>query len=426
MINRGLNFFLTLKLINLSLLYQKLSRNSILSIQLSTRIQKVKPSATIASSIKARALQAQGISVIDLGVGEPDFDTPNTIKEAAIKAIEAGFTKYTPVDGIPTLRQAFVNKLKKDNGLDYEMSQVMVSNGCKQCIYNLAQACLNPSDEVILFAPYWVSYTQMVKLAGATPVIISAGIDENFKITPEKLEQAITDKTRLLLINSPANPTGIAYTKAELQALAQVLIKHPNILIATDDIYEHILWAKEPFHNLIMANSELIERTVILHGVSKTYAMTGWRIGFAAGPKPLIQAMTTLQGQSTSGASSISQKAALAALEGDQTCVAEMVAAFKERHDYLVSALNQLPGFRCIPSDGTFYSFPNVEGVIDHLQRKGKPISNDAELADYLLNEAHVVTVPGSGFGAPGYLRFSFATNLDNLHEAIKRIKNVL
>lgn len=388
---------------------------------LSNRLENVKPSATLAVASKARALKMQGKQVIDLGIGEPDFDTPEHIKAAGIQAIQAGFTKYTAVDGTLDLRKAIAAKFQRDNQLQYEPNQILVSCGCKQSLYNLTQALLSPNDEVIILAPYWTSYPEMISLAGGIPKFVSAGIEQHFKINPSQLQSAITPKTRLLILNSPSNPTGMAYSRKELEAIGKVLENHPNIVIATDDIYEQILWSKEPFSNILMACPKLTDRTVVFNGVSKTYAMTGWRIGYAAGPKFLIEAMSMIQGQSTSGPCSISQKAAQMALEGDQSCIETMVKAFKERHDYLVDALNEIHGFHCIPGDGTFYVFPNVDKAIENLPS----VSNDAELADYLLNKALIATVPGSGFGAPGHIRLSFATSMDNLKRAVAGLKQV-
>lgn len=388
-----------------------------MNMLLSNRVKRIKPSPTLAVSAKAALLKAQGQDVINLGVGEPDFDTPPHIKKAAIEAIEKGFTKYTAVEGIIELRKAIVNKFAKDNGLQYEPSQILVSCGGKQSFFNLVQALLNPDDEVIIPAPYWVSYPDMVFIADGKPVIVETGIEQHFKITPVQLEQAITSKTRLFVINSPSNPTGMAYTFKELQALGQVLIKHPQVFIATDDMYEKILWGFEPFSNLLNACPELYARTIVLHGVSKTYAMTGWRIGFAAGPKDLIEAMTNIQSQSTSNPCSISQIAAKAALEGDQACILPMREAFKQRHDFIVQALNSISGIECKATNGTFYAFPKVQSLIERLGLK-----NDLELAEFLLN-AGIAVVPGTAFGAPGYIRLSIATSLDNLQEAIKRLK---
>ncbi len=393
-----------------------------INFRLSNRVQGIKPSPTLAVSAKAQEMRAKGKDIIGLGTGEPDFDTPEHIKAAAIEAINNGFTKYTAVDGIPALKQAVIAKFKRDNNLDYAADQILVSCGGKQSFFNLAQAMLNPGDEVIIPAPYWVSYPDMVILAGATPVIIEAGIEQGFKITAEQLEDAITDDTRLFVVNSPSNPTGVAYTKAELEELGDVLRRYPQVVIATDDMYEHILWAEEPFCNILNACPDLYDRTIVLNGVSKAYAMTGWRIGYAGGPKPLIQAMKKIQSQSTSNPTSISQVAAQIALDGDQTCITNMLKAFKERHDFVVSELNTIHGVRCIESQGTFYAFPSMHGVINsHTEAK-----DDVALAEFLLNEAEVALVPGSAFGAPGYMRLSYATSLDILTQALKRIKDVL
>lgn len=385
--------------------------------QLSDRVNAIQPSPTLAVSQKAAEMKAAGHNVIGLGVGEPDFDTPEFVKTAAKAAIDAGHTRYTAVDGIPQLKQAVVDKFKRDNGLSYEPSEILISAGGKHSIFNLLSAWLNPGDEVLIPAPYWVSYPDMAKLVGAEPIFIEAGIDQRYKITPAQLEAAITPTTRLMFLNSPSNPTGTAYTKAELEALADVLRQHPQILIATDDMYEHILWSEESFHNIAMVAPDLKDRIVILSGVSKAYAMTGWRIGYAAGPKPLIAAMKKIQSQSTSNPASISQWAALAALEGDQSCITEMVKAFKQRHDYLVEALNAIPGMQCIAGDGTFYTFANIDAL---MAMKGA--SSDVELCEMILNEAKVALVPGSAFGAPGHCRFSFACSLDTLKEAVRRI----
>jgi aspartate aminotransferase len=392
------------------------------TVPLSHRVRRIKPSPTLAVTARAAELRAAGHDIIGLGAGEPDFDTPEHIKAAAIRAIETGQTKYTAVDGTPALKQAVIDKFQRENGLSYEADQILVSCGGKQSFYNLAQALLDPGDEVIIPAPYWVSYPDMVRLADAEPVEIYAGIDQHFKVTPHQLEAAITEKTRLFVINSPSNPTGVAYSRAELQALGEVLREHPKILVATDDMYEHILWADEPFCNIVNACPELYERTFVLNGVSKAYAMTGWRIGYAAGPAPAIQAMKKIQSQSTSNPASISQAAAQAALEGDQSCIKSMVEAFKTRHDFVVQALNAMPGVRCQPGDGTFYCFPNVEEAIANVQG----VSNDVELAERLLADAGVALVPGSAFGARGYLRLSFATSMDNLSKAMDRLGDFL
>ena len=326
-----------------------------MDFKLSDRVQRIKPSPTLAITAQAAELRAAGKDIIGLGAGEPDFDTPEHIKKAAEKAINDGFTKYTAVDGTASLKQAIIDKLSRDNQLNYTANQVLVSCGGKQSFFNLCQALLNEGDEVIIPAPYWVSYPDMVLLADGKPVIVEADIKQNFKITPEQLDAAITDKTRLVVINSPSNPSGIAYSKQELAALGQVLLKHPHVLVATDDMYEHILWTEESFSNIVMACPELYDRTIVLNGVSKAYSMTGWRIGYAAGPEKLIKAMKKVQSQSTSNPTSISQVAAEAALNGDQSCVETMLAAFKERSEYVYKRLNAIEGITCLPSDGTFY-----------------------------------------------------------------------
>ena len=392
-----------------------------MNIKLSDRVQRIKPSPTLAITAVANALKAAGKNVIGLGAGEPDFDTPAHIKAAASRAMDAGMTKYTAVDGTAELKQAVIHKFKKDNGLDYTPAQVLVSCGGKQSFYNLCQALLNEGDEVVIPAPYWVSYPDMVLLADATPVFIETDIEKQFKITPAQLKAALNPNTRLVVINSPSNPSGKAYTKAELAALGEVLRGYPDVLIASDDMYEHILWANESFSNILNACPDLYERTIVLNGVSKAYSMTGWRIGYAGGPEPLIKAMKKIQSQSTSNPTSISQAAAQAALEGDQTCVAEMLQAFKVRHDRVVEGLNAIEGVHCLASDGTFYAFPNVQGLIDRLEG----INNDVELAEYILEHAEVALVPGSAFGSPGYMRLSFATSMENLDEALRRISQL-
>jgi aspartate aminotransferase len=391
-------------------------------VELSQRVQRIKPSPTLAVTARAAQLRAEGKDIIGFGAGEPDFDTPEHIKQAAIEAIRAGFTKYTPVAGIPKLRQAVADKFLRDNGLKYKPSQVLVSVGGKQSFFNLTQALLNTGDEVIIPAPYWVSYPDMVLLADGVPVFIDSGIDQGFKITPEQLDRAITRRTRLVVINSPSNPTGATYSRAELAALADVLRRHPHVLVASDDIYEHIcLDDGEPFCNILMACPELYDRAIVLNGVSKSYSMTGWRIGYAAGPADLIQAMENIQSQSTSNPTSISQVAAEAALNGDQSFIDGMNRAFRERHDYVVEALNKIRGVRCLPSRGAFYAFPLMQEVIDRLKLK-----DDVDLGEYLINVAGVALVPGSAFGAPGYMRLSFATSLDNLKKGLQRITAAL
>lgn len=388
-----------------------------MDIVLANRVQKVKPSPTLAVAAKATQLRAQGHDVINLGTGEPDFDTPTYIKEAAINAINQGFTKYTAVDGIPELKEAIKNKFKKDNGLDYQSNQILVSVGGKQSCYNLCQALLNPGDEVIIPAPYWVSYPDMVLLADGVPVIISTTPAQRYKINAQQLEEAITPKTRLLFLNSPSNPSGVAYTLDELKALAEVLKKHPQIIIATDDMYEHIIWSQS-FVNILNACPELYERTVVLNGVSKAYAMTGWRIGYAAGPLPLMNAMKTIQSQSTSNPCSIAQRAAVAALNGGNETVLSMVEAFRQRHDYVADRLQKIPGVEVIPADGTFYIFPSVQEVIN---KRG--YANDLEFSEKLLTEVGVALVPGSAFGNEGCIRLSFATSMEILKDALDRLE---
>jgi len=369
----------------------------------------------------AAELRAQGRDIIGLGAGEPDFDTPQHIKDAAIAAINAGDTKYTNVDGTPALKKAIIAKFKQDNELDYAPDQILVSSGGKQTCFNVCLAVLNDGDECIIPAPYWVSYPDMALLAGGVPVPVLGGIEQGFKITPAQLEAAITDRTKLLFLNSPSNPTGAAYTKAELQGLGQVLKKHPNIVIATDDMYEHIYWADEPFVSFAQANPELYDQTLTMNGVSKAYAMTGWRIGYCGGPVDIVKAMKKIQSQSTSNPVSISQAASVAALTAGNGCIADMLVHFRARHDYLVKALNDIPGFSCIEGAGTFYAFPDVSEAI---QMKG--CKDDTEFSSLLLNEGEVALVPGSAFGAPGYIRFSFATSMEILEEAVARIKRVM
>ena len=391
-------------------------------IALSQRVQRVKPSPTLAVTARAAELRAAGRDIVSLGAGEPDFDTPEHIRQAAIRAINAGATRYTAVDGTAELKTAIINKFGQENGLTYTPEQILVSCGGKQSFYNLVMALLNPGDEVIIPAPYWVSYPDMVRLADGEPVIIKAGLDQRFKISPEQLQAAITPKTRLFVLNSPSNPTGVAYSRDELAALAEVLLRNPHVLVATDDMYEHILWGDEPFANIVNVCEALYPRAIVLNGVSKAYAMTGWRIGYAGGPAALIRAMKKIQSQSTSNPAAVSQAAAVAALSGDQSCIAPMVKAFRERHDFLVEALNRLPGVRCAAADGTFYAFPDFSGVIARLNG----VDDDVALAEYLLNEANVALVPGSAFGAPGYARLSFATSMEQLREAIRRLSRVL
>jgi aspartate aminotransferase len=393
-----------------------------MNIRLSDRVRSIKPSPTLAVTARANAMRAAGKDIVGLGAGEPDFDTPEHIKRAAIQAIQDGFTKYTAVEGTPSLKKAVVEKFKRENGFTYEPKQVLVSCGGKQSFYNLAQALLNPGDEVIIPAPYWVSYPDMVLLAGATPVIIDAPQSQKFKITAGQLEAALTERTRLFVINSPSNPTGMAYTVDELKALGEVLRRHPEVIVATDDMYEHIVWEAGSFVNILNACPDLYERTMVLNGVSKAYSMTGWRIGYAAGPAWLVEAMGNIQSQSTSNPTSISQVAAEVALNGDQSFIGTMVKAFKERHDFVVRELNSIPGVHCLETDGTFYVLPNVEGAIKRLSG----VSDDLGLSEYLIEQGGVAVVPGSAFGAPGHMRLSIATSMANLEKALERLKQAL
>jgi aspartate aminotransferase len=391
------------------------------SIRFSARVAQVKPSATIAMSMKAAELKAAGRDIISLSMGEPDFNTPEHIRKAAIDAINSGQTRYTAVDGTPALKQAIIGKLARDNDLNYQPSEILVSSGAKQSIYNLLQALLNEDDEVLIPAPYWVSYPDMVRLAGAAPVTLNTTEKTDYLITPAQLEASITEQTRLLIFNSPSNPTGKAYTRKQLAALGDVLLEHPRLVICSDDIYEHIWWADEPFHTLAQVVPALKDRMVVINGVSKAYAMTGWRIGYAAGPAALIKEMRKIQGQSTSNPCSISQAAAAAALSGDQACVGKMCEAFKARHDWLVPALDALPGVRCTPGQGAFYAFADCSEAIETLG-----LDDDLALAELLLEKAGVATVPGTAFGAPGHLRLSFACDLETLKEAVGRIAGAL
>ncbi len=389
---------------------------------LSNRIQRVKPSPTLAVTALANQLRSEGRDVIGLAAGEPDFDTPDHIKQAAIDAINNGYTKYTAVDGTASLKQAIINKFKQENNFDFAADEIIVSVGGKQAFYNLCQTLLNEGDEVIIPAPYWVSYPDIVKLADATPVIVEGAIAQSFKITAEQLQQAITDKTKLVVINSPSNPSGKAYSKAELKALGDVLAKHPNIVIMTDDIYEHIVWTEEGFNNILNVCPELKAQTIVINGVSKAYSMTGWRIGYSGGPADIIKGMKKIQSQSTSNPTSIAQYAAQAALEGDQRFLKDMCDIFKQRHDYVYKTLKAMNGVEVLPSDGTFYSFPSFHAVIERLD----DIEDDVQLAQLLLEKAEVALVPGSAFGLSGHLRLSFATDMDSLEKALDRIKQTI
>lgn len=385
-------------------------------------VKKVKPSATIAVTMKAAELKAAGHDVIGLGAGEPDFDTPDHIKKAAIQAIENGQTKYTAVDGTPALKSAIINKLNRDNKVDYKPNELIVSNGAKHSIYNLLNAVINPGDEVIIPAPYWVSYPDMTLLAGGESVIVETTAEQHFKMTAPQLATAITAKTKLIILNSPSNPTGQVYSQNELAALAEVIKQNPHVLVMTDDIYEHIYWGSEPLTNLVALCPEIRDRVILINGVSKGYAMTGWRIGFAAADATIITAMRKIQSQSTSNACSISQAASVAAFDGPQDCLITMRDAFKERHDYLISALNAIDGIHCLPGEGAFYAFADVRDLI----ARHPSAEDDVALAGWLLESAGVAVVPGTPFGAPGYIRLSFATGLEVLKNAVARIQQAV
>ena len=394
---------------------------------LSKCMGRIQESPTLAITAKALKLKSEGKDIIGLAAGEPDFDTPDFIKEAAIGAIKSGFTKYTAATGTPSLKKAIVDKLQNENNLTYNSSEVIVGTGGKQCIFNLCLAILDHGDEVIIPAPYWVSYTDIAELTGAKSVVITCGITQEFKVLPSQLEDAITENTKLVMLNSPSNPTGSVYSKDELKKLAEILLKHPNVFIGTDDIYEKINLNDEPFFNIAMVEPKLKDRTIILSGVSKAYSMTGWRIGYAAGPKNIIKAMGILQSQSTSNPTSISQVAAEAALNSDQSCIIPMVEAFKERHRFVVDAFNDIKGIKCIDAKGAFYSFPFAEEAIKKLYNDGKLKNNDdIAFSEFLLETKGVAVVPGTAFGAPNYFRISFATSLDNLKQALKRIKEAI
>ncbi len=392
-----------------------------MDIKLTDRVNQIQPSATLAISARAGELRAQGVDVINMSVGEPDFTTPQHICDAAIDAIHAGHTHYLPVDGLPELKQAVITKFKNENQLDYEKNQILVSTGAKQSLFNLAQSLIQAGDEVLIPRPYWVSYPAMVILAGGTPVFIDTKQANLHKLTAEELDAAITDKTKLLILNSPSNPSGMCYSKDELKALGDVLLKYPNVIIASDDMYEHLLWEGDGFHNIVNACPELYDRTVVVNGVSKAYAMTGWRIGYAGGPAALIGAMKKVQSHATANACSISQYAALAALSSSQNCVTEMRETFKQRHDMVYKALSTMPGFTTHASDGTFYQFPNVEGAYAALD-----VKDDVAFCEKLLNDASIAAVPGTAFGSPGHIRLSFATDEATLDDAMGRMAKLL
>jgi len=390
--------------------------------RISTKVDQIKPSATITVSAQAMDLRAQGKDIISLSAGEPDFDTPAHIREAAIAAIQAGKTRYTQVDGTPELKQAIARKFREQNGLEFKPEQIIASNGAKQSLYNLMVATLNHGDEVIVPAPYWVSYPDMVKLADAEPAILSAMPENDYKITARELANSLNENTRMVIFNSPSNPTGKVYTEMEYRELGEVLQEHPKVFIACDDIYEHIYWGKGPYRTFLNACPEMAPRTVVINGVSKGYAMTGWRLGYLAGPEDLVRAMKKVQGQSTSCPSAISQAAAVAALNGPHDCVESMRKSFEQRYHYILKALNAIDGVECPECDGAFYAFPSFQGIIDRMT----DIRDDVELASWLLTEAGVATVPGTAFGAPGHLRLSFASSMEQLEEAIGRIKRAI
>lgn len=382
---------------------------------------RVRPSATGAVIALAADLRAAGRDIISLGAGEPDFPTPEHIREAGRRAIDRGDTHYTPVDGTRALKEAIQRKFARDNSLHYDTDQILVSSGAKQTCFNACLAILGPGDEAVIPSPYWVSYPDMVRLSEAKPVIIETGLESGFRVSPDALRNVLNDSTRLLILNSPSNPTGACYGRDELVALGRVLREFPDVIIASDEIYELIHWADQPFTSFAEACPELYDRTITINGVSKCYAMTGWRIGYAGGPRTLISAMKTIQSQCTSNPCSISQAASVAALDGDQSCVASMTAAYERRHDYIVGALNTLPGFECRESAGAFYAFPRVTGAI-----RERDLKDDVELVQYLLNAADVAMVPGSAFGSPGYVRISFACSEETLEKAVDRMRRAL
>ena len=391
--------------------------------ELSNRLNRLAPSATLAMSQKSSEMKAQGVDVINLSVGEPDFNTPDHIKEAAKKAIEENFSRYSPVPGYPELRKAIVAKLKNENGLDYSMSEILVSNGAKQSVCNTVMALVNDGEEVIIPAPYWVSYPQMVKLAGGTPVIVNAGFYQDFKMTPEQLEAAITPKTRMLILCSPSNPTGSVYSKEELEALAEVIKRHEGLYVLADEIYEHINYVGH--HESIAQFPGMKERSIIVNGVSKAYAMTGWRIGFIAAPEWIVKGCNKLQGQYTSGPCSVSQKAAEAAYTTSQECVETMRKAFERRRDLIVSLAKEIPGLEVNFPQGAFYLFPKCSSFYGK-SYEGRKIETSTDLAMFLLEEGHVATVGGDAFGDPECFRMSYATSDDNIREAMRRIKETL
>lgn len=393
-------------------------------MRLSKKTYSVKPSPTLAIDAKAKSLKASGVDVISFGVGEPDFDTPENIKEAAIKAIRSGFTKYTPVGGTDELKTAIIEKLKKDNGLIYEKNEIIVSCGAKHCLYNIAEALYDAGDEVILPAPYWVSYPDQIVLNSAAPVIVKTDEGNAFKITPEILEANLSKKTKALILNSPSNPTGLAYDRKSLEAIAEIAVKH-DFYIISDEIYEKLIYDGFEHVSIASLGDEIKQRTIVVNGISKSYAMTGWRIGFAAGPKDIINAMTNIQSQSTSNPASISQKAAVEALTGPQDFISKMVSEFDKRRKYMVERLNSIKGVSCIKPVGAFYAFPNVSSYYGR-SFKGNSIKSSMDLSAYLLDEAKVAVVPGAAFGDDRYIRLSYATSMENIQKGLDRIESAL
>ena len=393
-------------------------------MKLTQRIQRVKPSPTIAITVKAKAMRAEGIDVIGFGAGEPDFDTPESIKQAAVQALKEGKTKYTPVGGVNELKDAIIAKLKRDNGLDYSREEIITSCGGKHSLYNIAQVLFEAGDEVIIPAPYWVSYPDQVLLNDAKPVIVTTREENGFKITPEALEQAITSKTKAFILNSPSNPTGSTYSKEELAALAEVLVKH-GVICISDEIYEKIVYDGFQFTSIASLNEKIKALTIIVNGASKVYSMTGWRMGFAAGPKEVIAAMSKLQGQVTTNINTPTQWAVIEAYNGPQDFIKEWVGEFKTRRDYIVDRLNSLPGVQCFKPQGAFYVFPNISSYLGK-KAGGKVLESDMDFCDYLLDEAKVACVAGSGFGAPGFMRLSYATSMENIEKGLDRIEQAL
>lgn len=390
---------------------------------LSSSLSRIKPSPTIAVTQKARELKARGVDVVALGAGEPDFDTPDNIKKAAIDAIKNGDTKYTAVDGTPNLKDAIINKFKKENSINFSREEISVGAGGKQVIFNAILASINPGDEVLIPAPYWVSYPDIVLLAGGTPKIVLCDENDQFKITKEKLKKNLTDKTKWIILNSPSNPTGACYTKEELDEIAHVLEEFPNVMVMSDDIYEHVVYDNFKFYT-IAQNKKIFKRVLTINGVSKSYAMTGWRIGYAGGPADLIKAMAKIQSQSTTNPSSISQAAAVEALNGDQSFIKDRGKAFKERRDFVVNALNQIEGINCLNPQGAFYVFPSCKGCIGKKHKELGAINSDTDFVTKLLEKTGVAVVQGSAFGLEGFFRISYATSMENLEKAIKRISD--